>query len=533
VRVAAAALALAIVGSLAQAGGLERVVESRRAKGAVFTEVAPFQALGRVAESAFAGELSDGTRLALDAQVLRRLRARQPETLRLALPYKERVVAIDLVRTEIFAPDFRVVDSQGRALDVDRGVHYQGVLVGDEGSWAALSVFAGELVAMVGTSDEGNIVVGRLPGGDYLAYNDLDLTHRHSVLCGLDHRRGDARLPLEGALDAAGLAEALARPEADAVLAKEVKIYVETTNALVNNKGGTAGATTYANSLFNLSKALYANEQIPVVMSQLFHNTAADSYSTSPGTALSQFQQRRASTFNGNLAQLIGLGTNGGIAAGFAGFCASNRANSMCTSNVGGSLPALPTWSYPVEVFTHELGHLMGSRHTHACVWNGNNTAIDGCSGYVEGSCALPNVPASQGTIMSYCQGFSFNNGFGPQPGNVIRSRFNAATCLGSGSTCTNTYTGSLAATGAVAYAPSSSGRVTAAGTISGSLSGTGQDFDLFLERLSGSTWSIVARSEGSTSSETINYSATAGTYRWRILSWAGSGTYSLCVTWP
>jgi hypothetical protein len=83
---------------------------------------------------------------------------------------------------------------------------------------------------------------------------------------------------------------------------------------------------------------------------------------------------------------------------------------------------------------THELGHLFGSRHTHACVWNGNNTAIDGCAGFVEGTCSLPGNPAGGGTIMSYCHltgvGINFSNGFGTQPGNVIRNSVINATCL-------------------------------------------------------------------------------------------------------
>lgn len=549
--VAAAAACLLSYVPVASAGELERAIAARHSKGAGFQEVAPFVALGRVTDArrdglarlqphaSLGAALKDGTLLEIDPSALRGLRQGQPETLRLMLPFKERLLALDLVRANIFASDFSVATSSGKVPAVDLGVHYHGVQVGDADSWAALSVYGDHLVAMVGNADGGNLVVGPAAArkGDYVIYDDNDMVHRDAVQCALDHRRGDAPLPLAdaaaAALDRDTLAELLRDSKSADLAAKEVRIYVEATNALVNNKGGAAGATSYVTSLFNLSAALYANEQIPVVLSQIFNNTSADSYSTSPGSALSQFQQRRASTFNGNLAQLVGLGSNGGIAAGFAGFCAASRSNSMCTSNVGGSLPSLPTWSYPVEVFTHELGHLMGSRHTHACVWNGNNTAIDGCAGGVEGSCALPNVPASQGTIMSYCQGFSFNNGFGPQPGNVIRSRFNAATCLGSGGTCTNTYTGSLSATGAVAYAPSSSGRVTAAGTIRGTLTGTGQDFDLFLERLSGSTWSVVASSEGATSSESVTFNATAGTYRWRVLAYTGSGSYSLCVTWP
>jgi hypothetical protein len=87
-----------------------------------------------------------------------------------------------------------------------------------------------------------------------------------------------------------------------------------------------------------------------------------------------------------------------------------------------------------VMVITHEMGHLMGSNHTHACVWNGNNTAIDGCAA-VEGDCARPGNPPTGGTIMSYCHlqgvGINFNKGFGPQPTAVILNKIaNAGSCL-------------------------------------------------------------------------------------------------------
>jgi vibriolysin len=100
--------------------------------------------------------------------------------------------------------------------------------------------------------------------------------------------------------------------------------------------------------------------------------------------------------------------------------------------------------------------------------------------------------------------------------------------------TCT-TYTGSLSGTGVAAYAPTSSGYASSvSGTHTGKLTGpTGADFDLYLQKLSGTTWSNVASSEGTTATENISYSGTAGTYRWRIYAYSGSGSYSLCTTKP
>ncbi len=100
---------------------------------------------------------------------------------------------------------------------------------------------------------------------------------------------------------------------------------------------------------------------------------------------------------------------------------------------------------------THEIGHNLGSPHTHACNWNGDNTAIDGCgpaSGNNEG-CDGPLPTETGGTIMSYCHlvssvGINFANGFGPQPGALIRATVNSKECLGTDcvASCESTITG-------------------------------------------------------------------------------------------
>jgi subtilisin family serine protease len=97
------------------------------------------------------------------------------------------------------------------------------------------------------------------------------------------------------------------------------------------------------------------------------------------------------------------------------------------------------------------------------------------------------------------------------------------------------TYTGTLSGTGANSYQPSTTGyTVTVSGAHTGQLTGTGTDFDLYLQkRNSSGTWSTVASSLGTTSTENVNYSGTAGTYRWRVYSYSGSGTFTLVTTKP
>lgn len=104
----------------------------------------------------------------------------------------------------------------------------------------------------------------------------------------------------------------------------------------------------------------------------------------------------------------------------------------------------------------------------------------------------------------------------------------------GGGGGCTSA-SGTLSGTGANSYQPSSSGYVSSvSGAHTAALTGpAGTDFDLYLQKWNGSTWAQVASSLGSTSTESINYSGTSGTYRWRVYSYTGSGTYTICTTKP
>lgn len=101
----------------------------------------------------------------------------------------------------------------------------------------------------------------------------------------------------------------------------------------------------------------------------------------------------------------------------------------------------------------------------------------------------------------------------------------------GGGGTCTSV-SGSLSGTGASYYTPYYTSSVSGAHT--GKLTGpSSADFDLYLQKWNGSSWSIVARGESSTSTENVSYNGTSGSYRWRVYSYSGSGSFTLCTTKP
>jgi streptogrisin C len=75
----------------------------------------------------------------------------------------------------------------------------------------------------------------------------------------------------------------------------------------------------------------------------------------------------------------------------------------------------------------------------------------------------------------------------------------------------------------------------TTSGTHRGCLRGpSGVDFDLYLQKRSSTgAWSNVAQSISTSANEDITYSGAAGTYRWRILSYSGSGAFTGGYTKP
>jgi Zn-dependent metalloprotease len=121
-------------------------------------------------------------------------------------------------------------------------------------------------------------------------------------------------------------------------------------------------------------------------------------------------------------------------------------------------------------------------------------------------------------------------NGYAAYSGVSLNANY-----TGGAAQCTN-YSGSLSGTGVSQYTPTTSGYVSSvSGSHTGKLTGpaSGADFDLYLEKLSGTTWSSVASGLSATANENVTYSGTSGTYRWRVYSYTGSGSYTLCIGHP
>lgn len=98
-----------------------------------------------------------------------------------------------------------------------------------------------------------------------------------------------------------------------------------------------------------------------------------------------------------------------------------------------------------------------------------------------------------------------------------------------------NKFTGTLFKAGDYVLLPTRSGYIsTTTGIHTGTLVGpSNTDFDLYLYKLSGTTWNLVAQSITNTSNELIKYNGTNGTYVWVVYDYAGQGQYTLTISYP
>ncbi len=232
------------------------------------------------------------------------------------------------------------------------------------------------------------------------------------------------------------------------------KLYANNFNSNFNN------TANYLSGLFNQVAVMYQNEGIIIELSKLVVWTATDPYTTnSSANGLATLKSRWNSlgnNFNGDLCVLVdGAPTNNGGVAYLLDNDFCNRAYAYGYADIYASYNTVPVYSWDVEVLTHEMGHMMGSHHTHWCGWKTAGTcgAIDNCS-TVEASdscktCSAitntdPSAPAGfMGTVMSYCYsrsgtGINLSYGFGPLPQAAIRSSINNAICP----SLDNTWTG-------------------------------------------------------------------------------------------
>lgn len=340
---------------------------------------------------------------------------------------------------KLYSEDSKLLSSDDLiGIPLNSGVHYSGFISGVPGSMVALSIYEHEIAGVISTPEDGNIIIGKMASkemienntNEHVIYFENDLAKNSGFECGVTESHELFQSLREQANAPQDIFENRCRT---------VKIFLECDYRMYQDRNLQKNqVVSYVTSVFNVVKALYANESVKLEISDIMVWTTQDPF---PKTTLQNiiygYAEYRKNNFKGDLAQLVSTyPSQGGIAF----------VNGMCTTYNGQIGPhsyayiyntfnTLPTYSWSVEVMAHELGHNFGSWHTHSCVWGPQkNAQIDNCQTPDVGSCNPGPTPNGGGTIMSYCHltgvGINFSKGFGQEPGDILRNAVNNKPCL-------------------------------------------------------------------------------------------------------
>ena len=388
--------------------------------------------------------VEDAVFFSLNQEVLQRLYKADLPHIDLTIPFENgKALTLNLDQTKLVASDFKATIQTGNTASTfayTLGNFYRGSIAGVKDAFVAINLYEDKLTGVL-TVNNHNYNIGRYEkGGDnsFVLYREENLNFRNPFTCEAD--------------DPDFIITERPKSSSRSNSKKVVRVYVECDFQLYKNKGRSKSEVMdFTTGLFNVVTTFYAQESITIEISEIKIWTSQDPYvRTSGKNARIDFGNKLAGDFNGDIAHLLsnylknGVPPNGGSAY-LDALCDKDKAVSY--TNITTSYSSFPTFSWTAYAVTHEIGHNLGSPHTHSCVWP--TGPIDNCW-CPEGGCAAGPEPSS-GTIMSYCHldtklaagcsssnsnpGISFAAGFGTQPGNLIRSNIEHAGCLHGGVT--------------------------------------------------------------------------------------------------
>ena len=387
--------------------------------------------------------------LGVDFAVVRDLIRISPNELTVEIPSSNgKNHLLELKRSYPLSEDFKLSSKSGSGtypVNYTGGIHFSGKINSRPNSIATISFFEGMVMGVL-SDESGNFVLGPLKGdnglptGEYVFYNDVDLLSNSGFVCGVEGREERFVLPVVKSNEIPDGTDNPAR--------LPVKVYFEADYQTYLDKGSNIqDVANYIAGMYNSVQAIYQAENLATSVSNIAVWTGADPYRNlnQSDQILFAFGSNTKDNFQGNLAHLIstrsgGLGGIAWINVLCAQYEQSSQAGRFAFSNIESTYNNFPTYSWTINVVTHEMGHNLGSRHTHSCTWPVGNGgalgAIDSCYN-AEGGC-FPTPRPRIGTIMSYCHlwptnqggGVNLASGFGPLPGDTIRLRYSQASCL-------------------------------------------------------------------------------------------------------
>ena len=324
-----------------------------------------------------------------------------------------RTATLLLHRVDPFAKDARIVMASLAAgmkaveheLARPEGQWWGGVVEGAGNSKVMLSRSAAGILGFV-QDDHGTVVIAsdRAGGsGPVVSYALHELPD--GVIRWDPWQCADLQVPGDEAPAQGGAA--LVQP------CRQLRIAVETDNELYQRFAGVqdpaAAATAYVATLFAGIGQIYQRDLqiLPHVSYLRLWPTASDPWTqTSTGSQLGELRTYWTSYMGSQQRDLTAMLSTRGLGGGVAwlGTACNNDYGYSVSANLAGAFPyplvdnSGSNWD--IIVTSHELGHNVGTTHTH----NFCPTPADSCapSGYF-GSCQTAQACIPNGTIMSYC----------------------------------------------------------------------------------------------------------------------------------
>ena len=368
-----------------------------------------------------------------------------------------------------------------------------------------------------------------------------------AVIAGIDWLAGNHIKPAVANLSLGGSASAALDQAVRAAISAGVTFVVAAGNDNIDACSGspnrvaeaiTVGATTSSDS-----RASYSNKGVCVDIFAPGSGITSAWYQSNSDTAVLNGTSMASPHVAGAAALILGqnpAASPASVAVQLLGDGVAGKLSSIGTGSpnlllqVSESDDGTPRDFPPSASFTYSCADLI-------CSFDGSNSRDDnGIASYQwdfdDGSTANGATPShefdSSGT---YTVALSVTDTAGQKTVGVNTVK---VTLPGSGPCpeCEQT-SGTLNGANAQQYTPNSAGFSSNGGQFRGFLEGPdGVDFDLYLEKFGGflfQSWSVVAAGESLSADETITYNGSAGTYRWRVKSYSGSGEFVLYTENP
>lgn len=369
--------------------------------------------------------------LTLEETFAAEIKETRPNTLALEIPIDGHKYQVQLYQKNVTTSTYSVKAASGSATELSSSVFYRGIVKGKKKSFVSLSMLNSG-VHMTISDDGENYEINKVGDDLYAAYMVSDSKRAQDTGCSTGALSQDKNLQIK--------TETSSRSTGDCI-----EVYIECDfQSFQDNGSSIVNTEDWALAVMNEVGILYENEGIPIVVSDILVYDFPDPYlgGSNAGEMLS-IMPSVIGDYDGRLGHLFSTRPAGGGVAWVGVLCSDNEGSFgpfAVSGSMNPSVTPFPIFSWNVMVVAHEIGHNIGSLHTHNCVWNGNSTQIDDCGseGGDEQACydaGDPIIPSDGGTIMSYCHliggvGINFSNGFGPQPGALLLNNYLSAGCV-------------------------------------------------------------------------------------------------------